>query len=73
MMKKYTRQTSGQDEVVKMEHQISRQYSRQQSNPDAISPAPADLKQDKKTKEAEEKEEVNIFAFLAHIIYFYAY
>ena len=63
MMKKYKRQTSGQDEAVKVEHQISRQYSRQQSNPDATTPAPADFKDDKKAKEAEEKEEVNKFAF----------
>ena len=64
MMKKYTRQTSGQDEAVKVERQISRQYSRQQSNPDATSPTPAVSKKEEETKEA---EEVNTIYFSASV------
>ena len=51
MMKKYTRQTSTQDDVVKFEKQVSRQYSKQQSNTEETA-----KKEDKESEE--NKEEV---------------
>ena len=54
MIKKYTRQTSTPDDSIKFEKQISRQYSRQQSNPDATEETG---KKEKKESE-ENKEEV---------------
>ena len=62
MMKKYTKQIPEQDEGVKAEHQIMRQYSRQQSNPAAIPPA------SKKEKDKEAEEEVNKICFQCLII-----
>ena len=51
MMKKYTRQTSTQDDVVKFEKQVSQQYSKQQSNTEETGK--------KENKDSEEnKEEV---------------
>ena len=60
MMKKYTKQLSEQDEGIRGEHQIKRQYSRQQSNPDAsTATSPASKKE--KDKEAEEEVNKNYF------------
>jgi len=63
MMKKYTRQMSAQDEGgVKVEHQISRQYSRQQSNPDTTAtPNTPTASKKEETKEAEEEVRLNYF------------
>ena len=66
MMKKYKKQISEQDEGVKAEHQIVRQFSRQQSNPDGTSAAPAALK---KEKDKEAEEEVNKVYFILPDIY----
>ena len=62
MVKKYVRQTSTQDEAIKVERQFSsqfsRQYSRQQSNQDtATSQKSITFKKEQEAKEAE--EEVN--------------
>jgi len=58
MVRKYVRQTSTQDEAIKVEHQFSRQYSRQQSNQDtATSQKSITSKKEQEAKEAE--EEVN--------------
>ena len=65
MMKKYTKQLSEQDEGIKAEHQIIRQYSRQQSNPDATAAAPAAVK---KQKDKEAEEEVSKI-YLQYLIY----
>ena len=65
MMKKYTKQIPEQDEGVKAEHQIMRQYSRQQSNPDATAAIPP---ASKKEKDKEAEEEVNKICFQCLII-----
>ena len=52
MMKKYARQASAPDDGIKFEKQISRQYSRQPSNPDA-----SEETRKKEKKESEENEE----------------
>jgi len=65
MIKKYSRQTSAPDDGIKFEKQMSQQYSRQQSNPDATEDT-----RDKGKKEAEEsKEEVCYLNFLCMTTY----